>query len=69
MDKKRIQEVMAGPGDIANLWKLLGESNAETMQIKLYREEGDEKPFRLIVLVEGQEAVAEVMKFLDERGS
>lgn len=69
MDKKRIKEVMAGPADIENLWKLLSESNAETMQIKLFRNEGDEKPFRLMALVEGEKAVAEVMKFLDERGS
>lgn len=69
MNEKKVREVMAGPADIENLWKLLGESNAETMQIKLFREEGDKKPFRLIALVEGEEAVAEVMRFLDERGS
>jgi len=54
--------------DIKRMWELLNESNAESMQLKMFRNEGDEKPFRAIIFIEGEEAVAAVDKFLTERG-
>lgn len=54
--------------DIEYCWKLLNDSNAETMNVKLFRTEGDEKAFRSIIFVEGEEAVEKVSKFLEDMG-
>ena len=54
--------------DIKRFWELLNESNAETMTLRLFRNEGDPKPFRAMVFVEGEEAVAKVEAFLKEMG-
>lgn len=66
--KKKMSEAMnAPPSDFVKFWKLMDESAAETMQIKLYKNEGDEKPFRAIILVQGKTAVKEVLKLIDDR--
>lgn len=54
--------------DVKRMWELLRESNAETMQLKLYKNEGDAKPFRCIVFVEGEQAVEDVGNFLNSYG-
>lgn len=54
--------------DIKRFWELMNESEAETMTLKLFRNEGDPKPFRALVFVEGEEAVAKVEAFLKEMG-
>lgn len=55
---------MSDTVDIKRMWALLKESNAETMQLKLYRNEGDAKPFRAIIFVEGEEAVEKINNFI-----
>ena len=66
--KDKANKVMLGPAsEFHKLWKLMEESEAGTMQLKLYREEGDEKPFRAIVLINGEEEVEEILKYLDNR--
>lgn len=64
--KKKMAEAMkAPPSDFSKLWKLMEESAAETMQIKLYKNEGDEKPFRAIILVQGKTAVKQILEMVD----
>lgn len=56
---------MSDKVDVKRIWELLKESNAETMQMKLYREEGDAKPFRAIIFVEGEEAIEKINNFIE----
>jgi hypothetical protein len=56
---------MSDSVNIQQMWKLLNESNAETMQLKLFKNEGDPKPYRAIIFVEGIEAVEKVNKFIE----
>ena len=54
--------------EISKMWDLLKKSGAGTMQFKLFKKNGDKKPYRLIVFAEGVDEVADIMKFLDKRG-
>lgn len=55
--------------EIEQMWDFLNRSNAEVMQLKMFKNKGDAKPFRMIVFIEGEEAVEDVNKFLDGRPS
>lgn len=53
-----------GQSDLQKMWRLLEESDAETMTFKLFKKTDgrkDRKPFRAIILVEGEEAVERVL--------
>lgn len=69
MSIEEMKKTLAGPADLEKLWKLLEKSGSETMEIKLFRNEGDKKPYRLMILVQGEEPAAELLKYLAERGS
>ncbi len=51
--------------DLKRLWTMLEESNAATMSTKLYKEKGDKRPYRLMLLVEGEEEVEEINDALE----
>lgn len=59
---------MAKDVDIQAMWKLLNDSNAETMTLKLFKNEGDPKAYRAIIFVEGEQAVEDVGQFLTAMG-
>lgn len=62
----KMRKVMAGPpGDFQKLWKLMEESNAGTMEMKLFKEEGDKKPFRAIILVNGVRETQEILELIE----
>ena len=65
--KTKAQATMDGPTDLTRLWKLMEDSNAGTMQLKLFQQKGDEQPFRAIVLISGRREVKEVLELLDSR--
>lgn len=65
--KEKIQEAMAGPPNFDKLWKLMEESNAGTMELKLFKKEGDKDPFRAIILVNGKTEVKEILELLKAR--
>lgn len=65
--KEKINEAMAGPPNFDKMWKLMEESNAGTMQLKLFKKEGDKDPFRAIILVNGKREVKEILELLEAR--
>lgn len=65
--KTQAKDALNAPADFDKLWKLMDDSNAGTMQLKLYKKVGDKKPFRAIILVNGIREVKEILEFLDAR--
>lgn len=65
--KEKIKEDKGGSIDLVKLWKLMEESNAGTMQLKLFKKEGDKDPFRAIILVNGKREVKEILELLEAR--
>lgn len=65
--KEKIKEAMEGPPNFEKLWKLMEESHAGTMELKLFKQKGDEKPFRAIILVNGKREVEEILALLAAR--
>jgi len=63
----KVNDAMSGPPNFDKLWKLMAESESPTLEIKLYRKTGDKKPYRAIILVEGERDVEEVIALLDKR--
>jgi hypothetical protein len=64
-EKKAKEALNAPAGDLSRIWKMMEESAAETCQIKLYKEEGDQKPFRAIIFVQGKTAVKQILEMVD----
>lgn len=55
--------------DLQKMWQLLKESGAETMTFKLFKKSDgrkDRKPFRAIILVEGEGAVERVLSAVEK---
>ncbi len=65
--KNRMTAAMKGPPEFERLWKLMDESGSPTMEIKLFRKEGDKKAYRAIILVEGERDVEEIIDLLEKR--
>jgi hypothetical protein len=55
--------------DLKAMWDLLEKSDGEVLAFKLYKNKGDKKPFRMIVLVEGEEACQKMAKFTEDNES
>ncbi len=54
--------------DLEKMWRLLEQSGAETMTFKLFKKSDgrkDRKPFRAIILVEGEEGVERVLSAVE----
>lgn len=65
--EKKAEHAMAGPASFERLWTMMEESESETLQLKIFKNDGDQKPFRAVILVSGEEAVGEVLKYIDSR--
>lgn len=52
--------------DIAHLFNEMERSGAGVMQMKLFRRRNDERAFRMVVLVDGEDEVGDVAQLLDE---
>lgn len=66
--KAKALKILNGPpSEISKIWDLLEGSDSDNVQIKLFREDGDKRPFRAIIFVDGEEAVREVLAFVDKR--
>jgi hypothetical protein len=44
------------------MWNLLNDSNAATMSMKFYKKDGDERPYRYMLLAEGEDEVQEIIE-------
>lgn len=65
--KTKALDAMKGPVSFVKLWNMMEESDSSTIQIKLFRNEGDKKPYRAIILVNGEKDVEEILKYVDGR--
>ena len=54
--------------DLDRLWKHLKDTESSSAVIHFHRNEGDEKPYRLVVVVEGEAEVEEILGALRKLG-